>query len=68
VALRGARDRWSMLDVGEALLEEVGYLAGAQRAAAIRERMAQLLPDEAAPAAPGPRPARVTPQPVATAM
>lgn len=57
-----------MLDVGEALLEEVGYLAGAQRAAAIRERMAQLLPDEAAPAAPGPRPARVTPQPVATTM
>ena len=51
--LRGARDRWSMLDVGEALLEEVGYLAGAQRAAAIRERMVQLLPQEAAP----PRPA-----------
>ena len=64
-ALRGARDRWSMLDVGEALLEEVGYLAGAQQAAAMRERLAQLLPEEAAP---GPRPARVTPQPAATAM
>lgn len=46
-ALRDARDRWSMLDVGEALLEEVGYLAGAERAAAIREHMAQLLPLEA---------------------
>jgi hypothetical protein len=46
-ALRDARDRWSMLDVGEAMLEEVGYLAGAERAAAIRERMAQLLPQEA---------------------
>jgi hypothetical protein len=58
-ALRGARDRWSMLDVGEALLEEVGYLAGAQRAATIRERMVQLLPEEAAP---GPRPSRFRPQ------
>jgi len=46
-ALRDARDRWSMLDVGEAMLEEVGYLAGAERAEAIRERMAQLLPQEA---------------------
>ena len=46
-ALRDARDRWSMLDVGEAMLEEVGYLAGAERADAIRERMAQLLPQEA---------------------
>lgn len=46
-ALRDARDRWSMLDVGEALLEEVGYLAGAERATAIRERLAQLLPQEA---------------------
>ena len=67
VALRGARDRWSMLDVGEALLEEVGYLAGAQRAAAIRERMVQLLPQEAAPSSPGLRPALLRPQPAARA-
>ena len=67
VALRGARDRWSMLDVGEALLEEVGYLAGAQRAAAIRERMVQLLPQEAAPSSPGLRPALLRLQPAATA-
>jgi hypothetical protein len=67
-ALRGARDRWSMLDVGEALLEEVGYLAGAERAAAIRERMVQLLPEEAAPASPSPRSARLRLQPAATAM
>ncbi|MGE5332985.1 MAG: hypothetical protein ACM3Q3_14580 [Nitrospirota bacterium] len=66
VALRGARDRWSMLDVGEALLEEVGYLAGAQRAAAIRERMVQLLPQEAAPSSPSLRPALLRPQPAAT--
>lgn len=43
-ALRNAKDRWSMLDVGEAMLEEVGYLAGTERAAAIREHMNQLLP------------------------
>ena len=43
-ALRDAKDRWSMLDVGEAMLEEVGYLAGTERAAAIREHMNQLLP------------------------
>lgn len=67
-ALRGARDRWSMLDVGEALLEEVGYLAGAERAAVIRERMVQLLPEEAAPASSGPSSARFRPQPAATAM
>ena len=46
-ALRDARDRWSMLDVGDALLEEVGYLAGPERASTIRERMEQLLPLEA---------------------
>ena len=67
VALRGARDRWSMLDVGEALLEEVGYLAGAQRAAAIRERMVQLLPQEATPTSPSPRPVLLRLQPAATA-
>ena len=51
-ALRSARDRDSMLDVGEALLEEVAQLAGTERAQTIRERMAQLLPREssAAPA------------------
>ena len=43
-ALRDAKDRWSMLDVGEAMLEEVGYLAGAERATAIREHLSQLLP------------------------
>lgn len=67
-ALRGARDRWSMLDVGEAMLEEVGYLAGAERAAAILERMVQLLPEEAVPAAPSTSPGRFRPQPAATAM
>ena len=46
-ALRDARDRWSMLDVGDTLLEEVGYLAGPERASAIRERMEQLLPLQA---------------------
>ena len=46
-ALRSARDRDSMLDVGEALLEEVAQLGGAERAQTIRERMTQLLPREA---------------------
>ena len=45
-ALRAARDRDSMLDVGESLLEEVSQLAGAERAETIRERMKQLLPRE----------------------
>ncbi len=49
-ALRSARDRDSMLDVGEALLEEVAQLAGTERAQTIRERMAQLLPREASAA------------------
>ena len=66
-ALRDARDRWSMLDVGEALLEDVGYMAGAELATAIRERMVQLLPQEAAPSSPGLRPALLRPQPAATA-
>jgi len=43
-ALRSARDRDSMLDVGEALLDEITVMAGAQRAASVRERMEQLLP------------------------
>jgi hypothetical protein len=45
-ALRSARDRDSMLDVGEALLQEVTQMAGEQRALTIRERLAQLLPRE----------------------
>ena len=45
-ALRAARDRDSMLHVGESLLEEVSQLAGAERAETIRERMEQLLPRE----------------------
>jgi hypothetical protein len=47
-ALRGARDRASMLDVGEALLEEVAQMAGPERAQTIRDRMDQLLPQEPA--------------------
>ena len=47
-ALRGARDRASMLDVGEALLEEVAQMAGPERAQTIRDRMEQLLPRDAA--------------------
>lgn len=45
-ALRNARDRDSMLDVGEALLDEITLLAGAERAASVRERLEQLLPDD----------------------
>ena len=45
-ALRAARDRDSMLHVGESLLQEVSQLAGAERAETIRERMKQLLPRE----------------------
>lgn len=47
-ALRSARDRASMLDVGEALLEEVAQMAGPERAQTIRDRMEQLLPRDAA--------------------
>ncbi|ADX45194.1 hypothetical protein Acav_1272 [Paracidovorax avenae ATCC 19860] len=43
-ALRGARDRDSMMDVSEALLEEIELLAGPERAAIVRQRMEQLLP------------------------
>lgn len=43
-ALRAAKDRESMLDVGEAMLEEVTLAAGAERAASLRERLEQLLP------------------------
>lgn len=43
-ALRTARDRTSMLDVGDAMFEEVALAAGAERAASLRERLEQLLP------------------------
>jgi hypothetical protein len=43
-ALRAAKDQVSMLDVGEAMLEEVAMAAGAARAASLRERLEQLLP------------------------
>ncbi|HQQ69186.1 MAG TPA: hypothetical protein PLL92_02590, partial [Alicycliphilus sp.] len=43
-ALRAARDRVSMLDVGEAMLTEVSLLAGPERAHTLREQLAQLLP------------------------
>ncbi|WP_298208143.1 hypothetical protein [Acidovorax sp.] len=43
-ALRAAKDRWSMLDVGDAMLEEVALAAGAERAASLRQRLEQLLP------------------------
>ena len=33
-----------MLDVGEAMLDEVAMTAGAERAASLRERLEQLLP------------------------
>ncbi|WP_167361168.1 hypothetical protein [Paracidovorax cattleyae] len=46
-ALRGARDRDSMMDVSEALLEEIELLAGPERAAIVRQRMEQLLPTPA---------------------
>ena len=43
-ALRAAKDRTSMLDVGEAMFEEVALAAGAERTASLRERLDQLLP------------------------
>lgn len=46
-ALRGARDRDSMLDVSAAILEEIELLAGPERAATVRQRMEQLLPQQA---------------------
>ena len=52
-AQRTARDRSSMLDVGDAMFEEVALAAGAERAASLRERLEQLLPraPEATPGA-----------------
>ena len=43
-ALRAARDRTSMLDVGDAMFEEVALAAGVDRAASLREGLEQLLP------------------------
>ncbi len=43
-ALRAAKDEDSMLDVGEAMFDEVALAAGAERAATLRERFEQLLP------------------------
>ena len=43
-ALRNAKDRDSMVDVGEAMFDEVAMAAGAERAASLRERFEQLLP------------------------
>jgi hypothetical protein len=43
-ALRAAKDRESMLDVGDAMLEEVAIAAGANRAASLRQRLEELLP------------------------
>ncbi|MCW5220864.1 Rossmann-fold NAD(P)-binding domain-containing protein [Verminephrobacter aporrectodeae] len=43
-ALRAAKDPVGMLDVGNALFEEVTLAAGAERAAALRERFRRLLP------------------------
>lgn len=47
-ALRAARDRQSMLEVGEALIAEVAKVAGPERAHGIRERLEQLQPPERA--------------------
>jgi hypothetical protein len=46
-ALRAAKDRTSMLDVGEAMFDEVALAAGSERAASLREKFEQLLPLEA---------------------
>jgi len=47
-ALREARDRQSMLQVGETLVAEVARLAGAERAQSIRERLEQMQPPQRA--------------------
>ena len=47
-ALRAARDRQSMLEVGESLIAEVAKVAGPERAEGIRERLEQLQPPERA--------------------
>lgn len=43
-ALRAAKDRASMLDVGEAMFEEVALAAGNDRADSLREKFEQLVP------------------------
>lgn len=47
-ALRNARDRSSMLDVSDTMLAEVESAAGPERAQALRERIALLLPEASA--------------------
>ena len=47
-ALRNARDRSSMLDVSYTMLAEVESTAGPERANALRERIALLLPEASA--------------------
>lgn len=47
-ALRNARDRSSMLEVSHTILAEVESAAGPERANALRERIAMLLPEELA--------------------
>jgi len=49
-ALRESRDRDSMLAVSRMMLDEVEKIAGPERADSIAERIAYLLPPEAAPA------------------
>ena len=46
-ALRGARDRDSMLATARAMLDEIEKAAGTERADAIRERIDRLLPASA---------------------
>lgn len=46
-ALREARDKESMLAVGQLLIAEVGKIAGQDRANSISDRVALLLPPEA---------------------
>ncbi|MEO5794946.1 MAG: hypothetical protein ABIP34_07985 [Rhodoferax sp.] len=47
-ALRNARDRSSMLDVSHTMLAEVESAAGPERAKALRDRIALLLPEAVA--------------------
>lgn len=45
-ALREARDRETMLAAGREMIEEIEQIAGFDRADAIRERIAMILPDD----------------------
>lgn len=47
-ALRQARDRESMLSVGQALIAEIETVAGQERARSVSQRVALLLPEDAA--------------------